>query len=105
MWGLGSASTPLTLRGTDVRVLTIKVKGRGTYKRQRRVRGFATGDLIKAVVPTHLKTGGVYRSAEVSVRRTGFFNLTLPDGRIVQGVNAKYCTLLQCCDGYSYFLF
>jgi len=66
--------------------------------RQKRVRGFSTGDLVRAVVPQPLKTAGVH-IARVAVRAKGSFRV----GK-VDGINAKYCHLLQHSDGYEYAL-
>ncbi len=71
---------------------------RGYLMRKMRVRGFSTGDLVWAVVPSHLKTRGVHM-ARVAVRATGSFRV----GK-VDGINAKYCRLLQRSDGYEYTL-
>jgi RRXRR protein len=65
---------------------------------QKRVRGFATGDLVRAVVPAHLKTAGVH-TARVVVRAKGSFRV----GK-VDGIHARYCHLLQRGDGYAYTL-
>jgi 5-methylcytosine-specific restriction endonuclease McrA len=69
---------------------------RGYLTRQKRVRGFSTGDLVRAVVPKSLKTAGVH-VGRVTVRASGSFRV----GRI-DGVNTKYCLLLQRADGYEY---
>ncbi len=71
---------------------------RGYLMRQKRVRGFSTGDLVRAVVPKSLKTAGVH-TARVAVRAKGSFRV----GK-VDGINAKYCRLLQRSDGYEYTL-
>jgi 5-methylcytosine-specific restriction endonuclease McrA len=71
---------------------------RGYFMRQKRVRGFSTGDLVRAVVPEHLKTRGIHM-ARAAVRATGSFRV----GK-VDGINAKYCHLLQRSDGYEYTL-
>jgi len=95
------------------RTLEISALGRGRYQRtnvgdsgfphgylmrQKRVRGFSTGDLVRAVVPAHLKTRGVHLH-RVAVRATGSFRV----GK-VDGINARYCCLLQRSDGYEYTL-
>ncbi len=71
---------------------------RGYLMRQKRVRGFQTGDLVRAEVPSQLKTRGVH-TGRVAVRASGSFRV----GK-VDGINARYCRLLQSCDGYSYGL-
>src|SRR5436305_3850390 len=95
------------------RTLAISALGRGRYQRtlvdgsgfprgylmrQKRVRGFSTGDLVRAVVPPHLKTRGIHMH-RVAVRATG----SLRVGK-VDGINAKYCRLIQRSDGYEYTL-
>ena len=92
-------------------ILLIGAQGRGSYQRtnvdgsgfprgyltrDKRIRGFATGDLVKAEVPSHLKTAGTH-VGRVAVRATGSFRV----GKI-DGINAKYCTLIQRADGYQY---
>ncbi len=68
---------------------------RGYLLRQKRVKGFATGDLVRAEVPARLKTMGVHQG-RVAIRATGSFRV----GK-VDGINAKYCRLLQRSDGYE----
>jgi len=104
------------LAGVDAgrgRTLRIIAQGRGSYQRtnvdesgfprsylmrQKRVRGFQTGDRVRAVVPAHLKTAGVH-VGHVAVRATGKFRVDNIDG-----INAKYCQVLQRADGYAYGL-
>jgi hypothetical protein len=101
------------VRVGKLRTLGIAALGRGRYQRtlvdgsgfprgylmrQKRVRGFSTGDLVRAVVPPPLKTAGVY-TARVAVRARGSFRV----GK-VDGINARYCRLLQRNDGYEYRL-
>ena len=62
------------------------------------MRGFSTGDLVRADVPARLKTAGVH-VGRVAVRASGSFRV----GK-VDGINAKYCLLLQRADGYEYGL-
>ena len=64
--------------------------------RQKRVRGFQTGDLVRW--NNQLKTRGVH-TGRVAVRASGSFRVGSLDG-----INARYCLLLQSCDGYSYGL-
>ena len=85
-------------------ILTIHTQGRGSHQRtnvdavgfprgyrtrQKRIRGFSTGDLVQAVVPTPLKTA-VVRVGRVAVRKSGSFRV----GKI-DGINAKYLALIQ----------
>jgi hypothetical protein len=72
---------------------------RTSAKRFKRVKGFQTGDMVKAVVPTG-KKAGVY-IGRVAVRTSGSFNITTEKGT-VQGISYKYRRLLQRIDGYQY---
>tara|TARA_B100000795_G_scaffold266708_1_gene250339 strand:- start:3833 stop:5029 length:1197 start_codon:yes stop_codon:yes gene_type:complete len=63
------------------------------------VRGFATGDLVKAVVASGKKVGNYV--GKVAVRTSGSFNITTKE-EVIQGINWKYCTLIQFRDGYAY---
>jgi 5-methylcytosine-specific restriction endonuclease McrA len=97
----------------SLRTLRISAQGRGRYgrtlvdgsgfprgylMRQKRVRGFQTGDLVRAEVPSQFTTRGVH-TGRVAVRASGSFRVGNVDG-----INARYCRLLQPCDGYSYAL-
>jgi 5-methylcytosine-specific restriction endonuclease McrA len=92
-------------------VLVIRALGRGSYQRTnvdgsgfprgsltrvKRILGFSTGDLVRAIVPTPLKTVGVH-VGRVRVRASGSFRIGMRDG-----INAKYVVLLQRKDGYAY---
>jgi 5-methylcytosine-specific restriction endonuclease McrA len=94
-----------------LRVLQIRAQGRGSYQRtnvdasgfprgyltrQKRIRGFSTGDLVRATAPAPLKTAGTH-SGRVAVRASGSFRVGNVDG-----ISAKYVTLLQRQDGYAY---
>ena len=98
----------------NLRPLQIKACGRGSRqmcrvnrygfprtgpKKEKRIHGFQTGDLIKAIV-TKGKKIGTYLG-RVAVRKTGNFNITMLK-KTIQGINYRYCTLLQKTDGYSY---
>jgi hypothetical protein len=93
------------------KVLFIKASGRGSYQRsrvnasgfprgyltrQKRLRGYGTGDLVKAVVPKPLKTAGMH-VGRVAVRTSGFVRVGKTDG-----INVMYLSLLQRADGYEY---
>jgi 5-methylcytosine-specific restriction endonuclease McrA len=96
------------------RVLQIKATGRGSYQRTRvtkdgfprgylprtkSVRGFRTGDLVKASVPFGKKAGTYI--GRVAVRSSGYFNIQSKTGTI-KDVNYKLCRWLQAGDGYTY---
>lgn len=63
------------------------------------VKGFRTGDILKAVV-TSKKKIGIY-VGRVAVRATGSFNISTKQGK-VQGISYKYCNKIHGVDGYSY---
>jgi hypothetical protein len=64
--------------------------------RTKSVHGFATGDMIRALVPSGKKQSDY--AARVAVRASGYFNLQLATS-VVQGVSHKYCRLLQRGNG------
>ena len=72
---------------------------RTASKTSKIVKGFSTGDMVKAVV-TKGKKIGVY-FGKVAIRTSGSFNIQTKSG-IVQGIGWKYCRLLQKADGYQY---
>jgi len=72
---------------------------RSKPKQAKRVKGYQTGDFVKAVVTAGKKTG-VY-VGRVSVRATGSFNITTRAGT-VEGISHRYGQTLQHGDGYSY---
>lgn len=95
----------------DMRILLVEAMGRGSRqmclmdrygfprtkpKQHKEVHGFRTGDLVRAVVPEHLKTGGT-RYGRVSIRSSGAFRVGKADG-----INWRYCKLIQRNDGYQY---
>ncbi|HHB94214.1 MAG TPA: HNH endonuclease, partial [Campylobacterales bacterium] len=95
-------------------VLEVKAQGRGKRqvclmdrfgfprtkaKGEKIIKGFQTGDIVKAVV-TKGKKLGTYLG-KVAVRSSGYFNITTKLGTI-QGINHKYCKTIQKGDGYSY---
>ena len=67
--------------------------------RQKRVHGFATGDRVRAVVPTGKKAGT--HIGRVAVRATGSFNIQTGH-RVIQGIGYRYCQVIQRADGYGY---
>ncbi|WP_306323451.1 RNA-guided endonuclease IscB [Streptomyces sp. CC224E] len=96
------------------RVLVAGCSGRGTHCRTRtdkygfpRLRmprkkqhfGYATGDLVRAVVPSGKKAGT--HTGRVAVRSSGSFDITTGHGRVTK-VHHRHVQLLQRADGYAY---
>lgn len=94
--------------------LNIKCTGRGSYQRTRLdkygfprgylmqtkgVKGFQTGDMVKAVVTKGNKIGTY--TGRVAVRASGSFNIQARTG-LVQGIGYACCTVVQRADGYGY---
>ena len=63
------------------------------------VEGFQTGDMVKAIVPTGLKRGEYL--GKVAVRSSGQFNIQTKT-KTIEGINHKYCHIIQRGDGYLY---
>jgi 5-methylcytosine-specific restriction endonuclease McrA len=108
------ASTPdaLGVRRTSwqSRPLIIRAMGRGSRQMCRmdkhgfprtaarsikRVHGFQTGDLVRAIVPTGKHAGT--HVGRVAVRASGSFRVGTVDG-----IGYRHCRLLQRTDGYEY---
>ncbi|MFU8852902.1 RNA-guided endonuclease IscB [Micromonospora sp. SL1-18] len=102
------------VRAWPGRVLVAAASGRGSYARTRcdrygfprlrlprskTVRGFQTGDLVRAVVPTGKNTGR--HTGRVAVRSSGSFNIRTRHA-LVQGVHHRHVHLLQRADGWAY---
>src|SRR5205823_14022155 len=68
-------------------------------KQARLVKGFQTGDIVRAEVLTGRRVGTYV--GRVAVRTIGSFNITTKNGT-VQGISHRFCTPLHRCDGYSY---
>ena len=68
-------------------------------KGAKQVKGFQTGDLVRAVVTTGTKQGTYV--GRLAVRATGFFNITT-NHQTVQGISYRFCTILHHGDGYHY---
>ncbi len=65
----------------------------------KQVKGFQTGDIVKAVVSKGKKVGSYL--GKVAVRSSGSFNIkTLKE--TVQGISYKYCISIHRKDGYVY---
>jgi len=93
--------------------LLIKATGHGTRQmcrtdkfgfpfrytpRNKFVKGFQTGDIVKAVVTSGKKIGTYV--GRVAVRTSGSFNISASE--LVQGIGYKYCQIVHRKDGYSY---
>ena len=107
-------STPEKLTALGVQPLLITANGHGCRqmcrmnkygfprtgpKEAKFVKGFQTGDMVKACVTSGKKTGTYV--GRVAVRTTGSFNITTSQGTI-QGISYKYCKAVHKMDGYSY---
>lgn len=93
--------------------LLIKATGHGTRQmcrtdkfgfptryvpRNKFVKGFQTGDIVKAVVTSGKKIGKYV--GRVAVRSTGSFNISTSE--LIQGISHKYCKTIHQKDGYGY---
>lgn len=102
------------IRDWNKPTLAIKATGRGSYQRtrlnaygfprgyltrQKRIKGFQTGDMVKAEVTKGKKTGSYV--GRVAVRESGSFNLQTAQG-VVQGIGYRCCKVIQRADGYGY---
>lgn len=66
--------------------------------RNKFIKGFQTGDIVKAIVTSGKKIGEYV--GRVAVRSSGSFNIS--SQQLVQGISHKYCQILHRKDGYSY---
>ncbi len=107
-------STPASLIIKDIVPLHITATGHGSRqmcrmdkygfprtrpKQRKRVQGFQTGDLARAVVTTGTKQGTYV--GKVNVRTRGVFNIATAQG-VVTDIHHRYCTLIARADGYTY---
>ena len=72
---------------------------RSKPKERSQVRGFRTGDLVRASCPAPLKTVGVH-VGRVLVRASGSFDVVTASRR-VEGISWRRCQRLQQGDGYT----
>lgn len=108
------ASTPEVLQVTGVHPLRIEACGHGCRRMRnvnkiglpcsapkgpKKVQGFQTGDITRAIVTTGKKQG-IY-VGRVLVRATGSFDITTRRGRIA-GLDVHFFSHLHRSDGYSY---
>lgn len=109
------ASTPESLRISDVFPLLIQAEGHGRRKmcntnalgfptghrqRRRRYFGYQTGDLVRAVVPERFKCAGTHMG-RVAVKAAGTFTIATKHGKVTD-VPHRYCRALHRSDGYTY---
>lgn len=111
---LSVGEIPIKCNFLTDKILVISAKGRGSRqmccmnrygfprtsaKASKSVKGFQTGDIVKAIVPTGLKQGKYL--GRVIVRSKGSFSIA-HNNYIVDGIGYKYCHLIQRGDGYAY---
>jgi hypothetical protein len=100
-WSVPTQVLKCTGRGSYQRTRLDKFGfARGYLMRTKRVKGFGTGDLVRADVPTGKKVGSY--QGRVAVRASGSFNIQTGT-EVVQGISHKHCRLAQRADGYGYF--
>jgi hypothetical protein len=68
-------------------------------KQHKRVQGFQTGDLVRAVVTSGSRQGTYV--GKVAVRSRGTFNITTAHG-VVTDIHHRWCRLVARADGYTY---
>jgi hypothetical protein len=72
---------------------------RGYLMRQKSVKGFQTGDMVRATVTSGKKIGTYV--GRIAVRPSGSFNIQ-HGKEVIQGISYRYCTMMQRADGYGY---
>ncbi|WP_253701192.1 RNA-guided endonuclease IscB [Bacillus sp. FJAT-29814] len=114
--GESTPTEPLLFKTNQV--LQIKAKGRGSRYRSgtdkfgfpirqmpriKMIHGFMSGDMVKAIVPKGKYQGTWF--GQIAMRSSGYVDIKDKNGkRMVQGIQAKYCQIVQRFDGYSYFV-
>jgi len=107
-------STPHVLKMAGIVPLLITATGHGSRQKcnvneigfpcsnpkgAKKVKGFQTGDIVRAMVTTGTKQG-IY-VGRVLVRASGSFDIRTKQGR-VQGISHRFCTPVHRSDGYNY---
>jgi len=69
-------------------------------KEKKSKHGFKTGDIVKAIVPAHLKRAGTH-VGRMSAKANGSFTIATEKGAVTD-VGKNYCRKLQRADGYGY---
>jgi hypothetical protein len=73
---------------------------RSNSKQKKLVHGYRTGDIVKAIVPLHLKNAGTHEG-RMSAKAKGDFTIATSKGRVTD-IGKQYCHKLQRADGYGY---
>jgi len=95
---MGSSLEPPAFRHGEVQRFGFpRTKAKGL----RVIKGFRTGDIVTAVVPSGKKAGK--HTGRVAIRSRGYFNVKTLSGTVTD-ISHKYCIALQQADGYSYHL-
>jgi 5-methylcytosine-specific restriction endonuclease McrA len=107
-------STPLVLTTATITPLLITAQGHGSRqitnvdrdgfpkgkpKQGGRVKGFRTGDMVKAIIPTGARAGTYM--GRVLVRSRGSFDIVTKTTRVTD-ISYKYCRVVQRSEGYRY---
>lgn len=107
-------STPNMLMVKDVVPLLITATGHGSRlmcrpdrygfprtkaKGAKKVKGFQTGDMVKAIVSTGSKKGTYV--GRVAVRSSGSFNIVTKT-HTIQGISHRFCRIVHHSDGYHF---
>jgi len=69
-------------------------------KRRSARHSFRTGDIVRAVVPAHLKNAGTH-VGRMAAKAKGSFTIATATGPVTD-ISHRYCTSLQRADGYGY---
>ena len=107
-------STPEILKANGMQPLRIRAYGHGcrqmclmdkygfprTSAKRKGVHGFRTGDIVKAVVPSHLKNTGIH-VGRLSAKASGSFTVATGSATVTD-IGSRYCQKLQQADGYGY---
>ena len=99
-WGKPTLGIKCTGRGSYQRTrLDAFSFPRGYLTREKRIKGFQTGDMVSADVTKGKKIG--FYVGRVAVRATGSFNIQTAQG-VVQGISHRHCKVIQRADGYGF---
>ena len=102
------------LKHWNIAVLAIKAVGRGSYQRtklnsfgfprgylmrQKKAKGFQSGDIVLTVVPKGKRSG--IHFGKLRIRSSGSFDIQTKVGRM-QHISHRHCRMIQRADGYGY---